>query len=488
MKNNNSTKITEDFLSIFKSKLESGESETNIRKFVKEHLGLSKSRGNEVYNEIKQNLEYAENYGLAFVSDKYVYNQNTDTYVINLKCKKSPLCISGAKHRAICRSYSSWIDDLSVNEICVKYSITPEVFAEYRKIFGLTKDREPLSAEEVIENSVDESVKSIVEEKRFKIYQGYEKELWKDTQTKAAKWDRFNTNKLDILKLSLDSWNPPKQTKIKLKPEIENGQIMLVGLFDIHLGEKYDSSKGFAGRDFNSKIACENMIRYAEKIEQAVAVRKNKFASCVVAVGGDFFNSCLDHFTRKGTALHSDLVNEDMFKTGLDALTSFIEHMSRVFNKVHVVVSKGNHDSVVISYAGIAASKYFRFNPNITFEIPEAWASTHVFNNVFVILTHGAHDTLKAGLPPVSLKLKSFVQEMMLARKEDISKYGQRLCVSGHRHSYSQLDLGSFEFFCLGSSVLSDGYCDALNLRNSPRQNVLIIGQDKVEEVLHFYF
>lgn len=481
-------------------KLQNGERESDIRKFVRGELGLGKSQGNSVYNKIKNQLYFPspippvstskseDGNGLSFVSDRYCYNQNTDTYVINLKNHKSPLCISGAKHRAICRSYSSWIDDLSANEICVKYSLTPEVFSEYRKVFGLTKDREPLSIEEVVADTIDGNIQSIIEEKRFKIYQGYEKELWKDTQAKANKWDQFNARTLDILKLSLDGWEPPKQERVKKNPEVKNGLIFVAGLFDVHVGATYSVSDGFAGRDFDSKIACDNMRNYSDRIKQTVSSKKDTFSSCSVVVGGDFFNSCIDNFTRKGTSLHCDVINEKMFKLGLDALITFIDNMADTFKRVDVIFAKGNHESVILSYAGIAASKYFSFNPNITFDIPEAWAAIYTFNNVLAIVTHGGHDLFKASLPPVSLKLKSFIQEMLLSRKEDLSKYTQKIVLSGHRHAFAQIDFGSFEFYCCGSSVLGDTFSDSLNLRNNPRQNCLVIGQNYVEESLHYYF
>lgn len=489
MKNNNSAKITEDFLSIFKSKLESGESETNIRKFVKESLGLSKSRGNEVYNEIKQNLEYAENYGLAFVSDKYVYNQNTDTYVINLKCKKSPLCISGAKHRAICRSYSSWIDDLSVNEICVKYSITPEVFAEYRKIFGLTKDREPLSAEEVIENSVDESVKSIVEEKRFKIYQGYEKELWKDTQVKAAKWDRFNTNRLDVLKLSLDGWEPPVGPIKKKNKEVKSGEVVICGLSDNHLGERYRISEGFSGRDFDSKVACEIIDEYSCKIEDLVRSRNKEYKEAYLIITGDFLNSNFNGCTTKGTHLHNDVINQEMFRIGLDALTRFIGNFASLFPKVKIISVRANHDDPIFLCLMYAILRYYENNPNIEFDISESWAILRRIGNIGTIITHGGHPTLKnAGLPPVSTKLKTLVQEMFLQKTNELQGVTQRCVISGHRHAYSQMDLGSFEFYCLGSSVIGDSFADANSWYNTPRQNFLIADENHILESCHVYF
>jgi hypothetical protein len=480
-------KLSEDFVALVKEKIESGVPETEIRKFVRDHLALGKTRGNEVYNEIKRGLKNADEHGLKFISDKYVYNSNTDTYVINIKSKKSPLCISGAKHRAICRAYSAWSDDLTANDICVKFSLTPEIFSEYRKIFNLSKDREPLSVEEVVGNTVDDSVASILEEKRYKIYQGYEKELWRDTQAKADKWDDLNAKTLDTLRLALDGWSPPNASKkLKLK-NAKQGLTFVASLSDNHIGEIFRNDEAYHGKDFNSEIACEIVDKYSENIVDTVESRAESFSKCVVVVTGDFLHSCVDGHTRKGTHLHSDKVNEDMFILGMNSLTRFIQNMADVFPSVTVIVQKGNHDSFVLTYMAIAVEKYFSNNPNVDFLISNAWASFYRLNNIAMIITHGGHDTLKKALDPVGIKLKSFIQELFLQKAEAMVGCTQRIVLSGHKHAYNQSDMGSFEFYCLGSSVKGDNYADAHGLYHQPRQNCLILDENKVLETLHYY-
>jgi len=481
-------KLSEEFVSLIKEKIEAGEPEPSIRKLVRNHLNLAKTRGNEVYNEIKRSLKSANEHGLKFISDKYVYNSNTDTYVINLKNKKAPLCISGAKHRAICRAYSSWSDDLTSNEICVKYSLTPEVFSEYRKIFSLSKDREPLSVEEVVANTVDESVNSILEEKRYRIYQDYEKELWRDTQSKADKWDDLNSKTLDTLRLCLEGWSPPVQKKnIKLKPHA-GGLVFIAALSDNHIGEVFRNDEAFAGKDFNHEIACEIIDLYSHKIRETVLSRDLNFSKCIVTITGDFLHSCVDGNTRKGTHLHSDKINEDMFMIGMTSLTRFVENMSEVFPNVQVIVQKGNHDSFILTYLALAVEKYFNNNPNVEFSISNSWASLYRVGDIAMIVTHGGHDTIKKQLDPAGLKLKSFIQELLLQRSDEIVGCSQKIVLSGHKHAYNQVDMGSFEFYCLGSSVRGDNYADALGLYNTPRQNCLILDNKKVIETLHYYF
>lgn len=489
MMSNQPTKLTEDFVSLVKKKIESKESETLIRKFVREHLNLGKTRGNEIYNEIKKSLKSANEYGISFISDRYTYNQNTDTYIINLKNRKSPLVISGAKHRAICRSYSSWIDDLTANEICVKYALTPEVFTEYKKIFGLTKDKEPLSVEEVVGNTVDENVQSIIEEKRFKIYQGYEREKWKDIQVKANKWDEFNARTLDFLKLTLDDWEPPKQPSVKKNIEVKSGEVVICCLSDNHIGERYRVSEGFSGRDFDSKIACEIVDEYSYKIEDLIRSRNKEYKEAYLIITGDFLNSNFNGCTTKGTPLNNDVINQEMFRIGLDVLTRFIGNFANLFPKVKVISVRANHDDPIFLYLMYAILRYYENNPNIEFDISESWAILRRIGNIGAIITHGGHPTLKnAGLPPVSAKLKTLVQGMFLQKINELQGVTQRCVISGHRHAYSQMDLGSFEFYCLGSSVIGDSFADGNSWYNTPRQNFLIADENHILESCHVYF
>jgi hypothetical protein len=480
-------KITTEFVSRVRDMREAGLSETEQRKFVREYLGVSKSWGNTIYTELKKTFDGISAYGLEFASDRYVYNTNTDTYVINLKCKRDPLVISGAKHRAICRAYSNWSDDLTANEICVKYSLTPEIFAEYRKIFNLSKDKEPLSTEEVAINSVDESVETLIEEKRYKIYQGYEKQAWKDTQCKANKWDDLNANTLDTLRILLDTWTPPTISKNKKINKSDSGLTFVASLADNHIGEVFQRSEAFAGRDFNSDIACQIIDDYANKIGDTVSKRNCKFRQCLVFITGDFLHSCIDGNTRKGTHLHSDKINEDMFLIGLNTLVHFINKMEETFGSVKVFSVPGNHDSVVFTYMMLAVEKFYNQNKNVEFDISKAWAALHRVQNIAMIVTHGGHDTLKKSLPPKGLKLKSFIQELFLRRSDELAGCTQKIVLSGHKHAFSQEDMGSFEFYCLGSSVQGDNFADAHGLYHTPRQNCLILNDNHVVETIHYY-
>lgn len=463
--------------------IRNGKPRSEVIAHIKEKYFVGDSRAGEIYR-----TEYAKTEKLEF-SDKFTYNKETDKYVIPLKCRRDPLVISGARHRAICRDYSSWNGDLTANEVCIKFSLTPEIFSEYRRIFNLTKDREPLSAEEVWDNSEDDSVESILEQKRYSIYQKFEKADWHETQKDADKWRAFSSGVLDVVKLTLDEWVPPRPCQVKV-PKVAKGaaHTFIVGANDWHIGEKYSSEEGFRGKDFNSSIAASLIDGYASQIGGTVNSRNYKFSECLVILNGDILNSFSHGTTVKGTVLHNDAINEEMFRLALDCVSRFIERMAAIFPKVSVWTLPGNHDGPLLSILGMAIQAYFRKTPSVTINVSTSWAEVIRVGDVGVLMTHGGAAFVKSSLPQSSLKLKSYLQDMWSVKSDQLQGVSQKIVISGHFHRFWQQDMGHFDFYCFGGLPLGDSYSDALNLTSKPRQNCLILDGRHVVESLHFYF
>lgn len=481
------------------SLIKSGVSETQIRKLIRDKTGLKKTQGNDLFNKIKAGtyelpqsnlaVKVTDENGLEFVSNKYTYNRDSDVYVINLKCRTKPMTIRGSRHRAICRDYSSWHSDLTSHEICTKFSLTPEIFNEYRKIFNLTKEREPLSAEELLEDSVDGSVEAILEQKRYSVYQKYEKEEWKTTQSEASNWRAFKAHTLDAARTALDGWEPVRYSNVKSpKAAKHSNYIFIVGANDWHIGEKFNKEKGFSGKDFNSEIAVKLIDDYANQIEESVKARNYKFKECVVVINGDILNSCFDGKTVKGTQLHNDKVNEELFEITLNTTVRFIERLATVFPQVTIPFLPGNHDGPLLSILGLAVKAYFRNVPSVTILVSKRWAEIMRFGNVAILMMHGGAVSLKSAVPQPGLKLKSYLSDMWMSREEGLTGCKTKIVLTGHFHRFFAQDMGNFDFYCLGGLPLGDEYSDSLNLRSKPRQNALILNEDQCIETLHYYF
>lgn len=470
-------------------KIQSGASRAEVVSAIQKEYSVKKSRANEIYRECQsiRKLPEAASEGIL-VRSRYSYNKNTDKYIVDLSCRLDPLVISGARHRAIHRDYSSWYGDLTANEICLKYSLTPEIFSEYRRIFNLTKDREPLTDEEIIEKSTDESVETLIEQQRYEIYSKFQKEDWKQTQHDAEKWRRMQHNSLDTVRFILEEWELPKAKLIPSPKSTKVGRTIVVGANDWHIGEKYSAKSGFHGEDFNTDIATKLISDYSDSIASAAADRKYKIDNCLCILNGDILNSAWDGMTVKGTKLHNDRINETMFKAAFDSTVLFITKLAYLFPRVCVVFVPGNHDGPMLNILGIAVESYFSNNPQIEINISEKWADVRRIGNVAILSTHGGSARYKASLPTSSLKLKSYLQDMWAAKSDELTGCKSRIVISGHFHRFWQQDMGNFEFYCLGGLPLGDSFADAFNLASTPRQNCLILDENRVVETLHIYF
>lgn len=481
-------RLNDNLISKVKEMFKNGEPDSDIRKLIRSETALGKTRANEIFLDLKKKIMEIEKTGIDFTNTDKIYNKDTDSYIINLKCLSKPLVISGPRHRAIWRSYSAYGENLTTHQICVKYSLTPEIFGEYKRIFNLVKEKEPISEEEIIENSIHDSVESMLEYKRYKILQQFEHESWKEVQLKAKKWDDFQNNVLDTAKRALAEWKPKSISTVK-SPKIQTGSnyTFIVGANDWHIGEFYKKENGFYGEDFNSDIAVKLIDSYSDKIEDSIKSRNYKFKECLCILNGDILNSAWQGNTVKGTPLHSDKINEEMFRTALDSTSKFIERLALVFPKVKVMIVQGNHDGPLLSILGMAIEAYFKKVNSVSINVSSKWAEVTRVDNVGILVTHGGAAFVKSQLPQASLKLKSFLQDMWACHAESLVGCKSKIVISGHFHRFWQQDMGHFDFYCFGGLPTGDSYADSLNLRSIPRQNALIIDGDRVIETLHYY-
>lgn len=487
-----------DVIEEVKKRLKDGEKESNVRRFFREKMGLKKSRGNVIYNQLNLNQEPATAQAAQPLSEKdkiknlefekgYIFNKEDKVYIAFLKSAGRAIVVDEHLHNAMLRAYTS-SENTSVSDICSSFNFPEVLFRAYAKLFNWTRSSSHLSDEVVENHTVEELVESTIQEKKWQALQESKKRIWAKTESDSRKWQEFEENVLFPFKRVVENWQPSNRETVPLKTKPKDGLKFICSLADNHLGELFEKNKAYHGREFNSEIACEIIDNYFLKIKETVSSRKEHFSSGLIILTGDYLHSFVDGMTRKGTLLHSDKTNEDMFRIGLDTLARFIENFSALFPLVKIFSTVGNHESCLLTYLAIALEKHFGNNPNISFSISDSWASLHRIGNIAMLITHGANDKIKKDLPPIGLRLKNFVQELLLIKSDELVGCKSRVILSGHRHSFGQFDFGSFEFYCLGAPILGDSYADALGLYSSPRQNCLIADNDRIIETLHYYF
>jgi hypothetical protein len=99
---------------------------------------------------------------------------------------------SGAEHRAICEAYSNMVGKSStLNEIARDFGMPRAWLIQYLHIHGITHDKEPFSAEELIERATDDLVEDLYNMKRRAVFTAMNEKSWKEIKKRAALWDNF---------------------------------------------------------------------------------------------------------------------------------------------------------------------------------------------------------------------------------------------------------------------------------------------------------
>lgn len=460
------------------------------RKFFRELMGVKKSRGNELYNKWFRTVEPEGIPATVEIktNEKYSYNTENDTYIINLKSMAKPFVLQGFIHRAIHQAYSSMGNDLSSEEICRKYGISPEVFTEYRKIFKVTKDSLPLTIEEIESNSVEDSSSEILEQKKFRIFQDFEKKSWKETQERANKWTQYQIGVLDPISDILSNWNPPECKPYEYKiEENKDGPVLVLTLADCHIGMKSNPNVTFRKRGYSTEYAVQCIKELHQRITKDVKSMGLSLSAVTILSLGDNLNSCNPYSTTtKGTVVKSDYLGEEMFDIALDSFVEFIYNMSLLAPKVRCISNPGNHWGYGDSILFRAISVYFKDQKNMEFIISKAPAVAFREKNSLCIASHGAHDSIKAQFG--GNKIQTYVQSLMLHSIQNEKGITSKYCFFADKHHQEVKEYNDFTYYLCPSLVGSDEYSDALGLCSRSAQSAFLIDDTGVKATFNYYF
>jgi predicted phosphodiesterase len=504
--------MTEDIKNIKPSIIkifEDGGIKADAARFIQEKTGLGKTQSKEwarkIYDEcrmfgstdgdtvdseeeeveeevknLKSELEY---------SDKYVYNSEEDAYIFLLEKRFGKnVKISGEAVRGLVKNYSNYDGNPdTINQVSIRWGIPRNILVYILKILGVTHDSLPFTPEEFVERSEEELKDDYVTGKKFALYQKLQKNDWNQTKDNARKWDEFIVGKYNPFVEAIEEWTPPTIPQIIEKPLPQtNEKVFLCVLTDTHIGELTKTS--WEGKTFNTKKAVENILNYISQIEAKLNEWTTVPSKCKLVIMGDILNSCVDGMTRKGTKLHNDLVNGDMFKVGLDVIITFVSALKQLFNVVNISCVAGNHDSFMISSVYYSSSRYFENVDGIVWNISDYWLDSFKVNNCYFIYSHGKDDNNHIALPNNKQKFESFVQSLLLKKVEELVGVKSKYFISGHLHSYEHIECNDFEKIQVPASVTADDFAEALGYITKARQNCFIVGKDHIEDTLHFYF
>jgi hypothetical protein len=386
-------------------------------------------------------------------------------------------------------AYSNWNNNPeSYQDIANTYGMHINWVKEYFKIMKWTHASEPVTDEEVKYGDHKEAINRVLQQQKTKITQELQTKDWEQTQKDALEWRKFVAGKVDPFEQAIRKYEhkPAPALEYKLDNTKDTQNVFLLGLSDLHFGGKANSDELYSGADFNAEVITQIIDEYAQKIAATANNRTTKFEKCVVCVIGDILHT-LTGFTEKGTRLEADVLREEQFDLAFKGLNRFITRMYEVFGKLEFHVVKGNHagpDEYTLFHS---IKNYYRTEKNVLFNLYKSRAAMFRVKNTAVLLDHGDSDFIKAKVPK-GKERESYVQKRLLQNPDKLAGCTSRIMIQGDMHHFEQLEYPNFEFFMFGSPVTGDRYADHLALGSRPRQNCLVIGEDGVEEVLHYYF
>ena len=425
------------------------------------------------------------------VHPKYTYNHADDCYVINVKHRVKPLVLKGFKVRALQMAISNAVTPSQTGrEICAKYCLSEEDFDEIKKAFGLTRDSFPLTDEELIDSTVEQSADKILEEKRSAVYQAAEKAEWKETQKDADLWRAFQLKELDPFAASLEAWKAPKISKVvALKGKEAKKETLVIGLSDLHFGAASNARYMFQRPDWGTKDTVAAVEKYCQSILAMIEERKSAFAKIIILGMGDLIHS-LNGKTARGTELLYDCIKEEQFEYALTSLTSFMGTIaSSVACPVEVHSVYGNHNYEAEMALFRALERTFTGNSSIKFCHYSTRPACFVEGSTLLLLDHGADAIERAYVPTGSeSKLQLHVQSLLLQVPHLLTGVKEKLFIMGDKHHFEHLEFNDFQFIMLGTMLGADQHAAVNNWKNRPRQSCLIIDENGLKSVHHVYF
>lgn len=423
------------------------------------------------------------------VTPKYVYNRDNDTYVISMKHRVSPFVMSGYKVRAIRKAISNSISPSdTASDICIKYKLQAADFDAIKKAFDLTRDAFPLTDEEVLEDSVEINTNRILEERRTFISQEVEREEWRETIKDANCWRKFQQRKLDPFAAALDSWTPPKLTQFKCPAFKPSKKTLVVGLTDIHWGSYANSLYVYNDKSngWDSTKSVKVVDEFSREVVNIGKERTYKFDKVVILLLGDLLHS-VSGKTGRGTELKFDTIREEQFDYAMTTLSRFITNVARTFPQVEVHTVGGNHhyEAEIALYRALGS--YFKDQSNITWNNYSTRPASFIVDSTLMLIDHGADAGERAYVPANESKLESHVDSLLLQKPELLTKVKTKLFLQGDKHHFKSIEFSNFEFIMFSTPVATDEHAAVNNWNNRARQSCLVLDEDGLKEILHFY-
>ncbi len=235
------------------------------------------------------------------------------------------------------------------------------------------------------------------------------------------------------------TYKAPKHT-----PKPTGGKLLVVSLFDAHLGKLSWAEQD--GQNYDLKIAKEVYMRALYDLVTKAQLQGG-ISRILFPVGNDYL-TCDgdDNETSAGTPQSVDGRFPKIFREARKLLVEAIDYLRQIA-PVDVIVICGNHERESMFHLGDALECWYHADHSVTIDNQFVPRKYYSFGNTVFGLAHG--DTIKQDQLPL----------LGANERPDLwAKCKRRVWLLGHYHHYSLKEYVGVQVWILPSLSGSDGY------------------------------
>jgi len=284
---------------------------------------------------------------------KYWFNSETRVYCTWIRGLTAPWITTEDEHKNVIRQYSNFAGKPStINELARALGWSRDIVIGYLKAHDMTHDREPFSAEELMERDDDDLVNDALQMRRGDVAKALDAAKWEQIQRNSKAWEAWEHCTLEpLIKACREGGIGRAVPRVR----IGSGRAPFAALVptpDVHYGMRRIDGSSLA--DARKSL----LDAYGEALGDRIPLF-GKPDKVILSDVGDFAHVDNDsNTTRKGTAqdVHGDFAK--MLVEAADLKITMVE-MARQLGPVELYDVPGNHDpNAAAAIAAVVRARY----------------------------------------------------------------------------------------------------------------------------------
>ncbi len=280
----------------------------------------------------------------------------------------------------------------SMHQVAVRHGLTRRDFWRIKSAYGLTKQHEPFTHNDLRDEPLDNLVEDSLALKRRALAERVERESLQDLRRLATKWLRLEAGLLDPLEGILQNvvGALPAASAFPDAPA-PRSHIVFFQPSDLHFGLHVEAGASYMRRGYDRREAA---CRFRHGVTEAVRHGESAFGKpdyLLLGVGGDAAH--IDNMHGATTSMkhtqdmdgRPDTLPKELIELYIDVVQYLLEQGI----KVHLECIPGNHDELLSRALMAALWAAYRQDERISFGNFSASYSMHLYGDTLVMGHHG---------------------------------------------------------------------------------------------------